>query len=203
MAKRTATQRVQQTAAARAQRELDLELEAVHEGDRAKPFKTKADWERTMAPRPLVGHSPLPKRRERSAGSARILFQQWQSWVGADHIDNGRKLTRAMLLQWSRDLDAQLQCTFCGNITDLDAGHCPKCREYKGLAPYVPAWEQLPFRLRLTLDLRYDQGTASGDELRQALRREVQKLISAKALADGATVLEYRYAIKTLKEAAK
>ena len=63
-------------------------------------------------------------------------YENWRALVGV------RGLTAQQLKTWCRDPKRKLECVFCGNELAIDARYCPKCKEYKGLQPYIPGWSE-------------------------------------------------------------
>lgn len=128
------------------------------------------------------------------------LVQQWQSLVGADAVDSGIKLTAGMLRRWARTKTPQLLCSFCDRVVALDTRVCPQCHEYKGLLPFIQEWQQPPLHLRLVLEVKYNCGSASADDLRQLLGQMVAHALGHGDLTGetNASVTEHRYQVVTV-----
>ena len=72
------------------------------------------------------------------ASNSESDFQRWHSYVGIEQA--GKKLTEQMLREWANDPKRQLQCVFDGELWPSNYWYCPRCKEYKGLMPYIPGW---------------------------------------------------------------
>ncbi len=68
-----------------------------------------------------------------------VCTSEWSHLVGVKN-SKGVVLTEAMLQAWESNPKRELECIFCGTLYDLDAKFCSRCKEYKGLQPYVEGW---------------------------------------------------------------
>jgi len=68
--------------------------------------------------------------------------EYWMSYAGIVNSVN-EPLTKTMIRDWAGRNNQQIECSFCGetkeyrNATDI---YCNKCKEYKGMIPYIPEW---------------------------------------------------------------
>lgn len=65
----------------------------------------------------------------------------WQHLVGIPN-PKGEALKPEQLRAWADDPKRELECIFCGTRLPLDTQFCPRCREYKGIQPYIPGWSE-------------------------------------------------------------
>lgn len=65
----------------------------------------------------------------------------WHHLVGIKNL-KGQALAPGQLRAWADDPKRELECIFCGTRLPLDTQFCPRCREYKGIGPYVPGWSE-------------------------------------------------------------
>jgi Zn ribbon nucleic-acid-binding protein len=78
-------------------------------------------------------------------GTALTRLETWKFLVGSENTE-GKKLTKASLAKWSKKSSKVFECVFCGTRGSLaqmqvqGATACPKCQDYKGVIPYIPAW---------------------------------------------------------------
>lgn len=69
----------------------------------------------------------------------RVLFIQFRFQAGAKN-QKGVVLTESMLLEWCSEPDPKVECTFCGTQYPAHTLACRKCKEYKGIQPYIKGW---------------------------------------------------------------
>lgn len=53
---------------------------------------------------------------------------------------NGKSLTQEMLDKWKKDPERKVECVFCGETYPDGVTGCRRCREYKGIQPYIEEW---------------------------------------------------------------
>jgi Zn finger protein HypA/HybF involved in hydrogenase expression len=66
----------------------------------------------------------------------------WKHYAGMKNQRN-ETLTLEMIKIWCESPNPEVECEFCGNtqsFNTMDILYCHKCREYKGLIPYIPEW---------------------------------------------------------------
>ena len=63
----------------------------------------------------------------------------WLCYEGAENTD-GVILTKEMIVRWFNKYDKELECIFCGNTLPFYQVYCNRCKEYKGIQPYVEGW---------------------------------------------------------------
>jgi len=66
------------------------------------------------------------------------LYEAWKHYIGIANL-KGKVLTKDMLRNWA-ETDNRLECVFCGSIYDIDTKYCKRCKDYKGLQPYIAEW---------------------------------------------------------------
>ena len=71
--------------------------------------------------------------------TAKQVYEQWKHLIGIKNYA-GTKLTTTMLRTWSRDPHRLLECNYDGETCLPESKICHKCKEYKGLAPFIPEW---------------------------------------------------------------
>jgi len=54
----------------------------------------------------------------------------------------GEVLTDQMLRAWAKNPNRKLECQYDGEQWPANYSYCPRCREYKGLMPYIPKWSE-------------------------------------------------------------
>jgi hypothetical protein len=86
-----------------------------------------------------VEHAPLLNPRVTPQPPVEQEYKRWQFYVGIEN-SKGNKLTDSMLRKWLKDPNRRLECVFDGETWPADNVYCPRCREYKGLQPYIPEW---------------------------------------------------------------
>jgi len=66
----------------------------------------------------------------------------WQFFEGIKNC-KGEVLTKSMVKTWCDSPDPRIECGFCGTTEPYEGPDklwCPRCREYKGIIPYIPEW---------------------------------------------------------------
>lgn len=93
-------------------------------------------YHHVAGPKPDISPS---SGRQTVVRSAEQEYEHWQFHIGIPNA-RGRPLTEAMLRKWAKDPNRRLECTFDGETWPANYWYCPRCREYKGLHPYIPEW---------------------------------------------------------------
>ncbi len=70
-------------------------------------------------------------------------FERWQGYIGLENSE-GKYLTKKMLIEWCKNPDKRVECTFCGRdyAYDESALVCTNCHEYKGIQPLIIGWSE-------------------------------------------------------------
>lgn len=66
----------------------------------------------------------------------------WKSLAGTKNR-KGEVLTESRIKTWCDNPNPQIECEFCGTHEPYEGPTnlwCPRCREYKGIIPYIPEW---------------------------------------------------------------
>lgn len=66
---------------------------------------------------------------------------EWSHLVGIKN-SKGVVLTEAMLQAYEATSMRNLECIFCGTIYPEGTKYCSRCKEYKGLQPYIEGWSE-------------------------------------------------------------
>lgn len=70
-----------------------------------------------------------------------IFTSEWSHLIGIKN-DKGVALTEAMLQAYEATSMRNLECIFCGTIYPEGTKYCSRCKEYKGLQPYIEGWSE-------------------------------------------------------------
>ena len=66
---------------------------------------------------------------------------EWSHLLGIKNR-KGVVLTEAMLQSYETTSKRELECIFCGTNYPTDTKYCSRCKEYKGLQPYIEGWNE-------------------------------------------------------------
>jgi ribosomal protein L40E len=66
---------------------------------------------------------------------------EWVHLIGVKN-SKGVVLTEAMLQAYEATSKRELECIFCGTNYPTDTNYCSRCKEYKGLQPYIEGWSE-------------------------------------------------------------
>jgi hypothetical protein len=89
----------------------------------------------------------VPKENKMLVEHRRILslekpsqvFKNWQHYIGIKNLE-GKQLTKGMLMKWAKTPNRQVECVFCSSLYNYGTFACMRCKEYKGIQPYIPEW---------------------------------------------------------------
>jgi len=66
-------------------------------------------------------------------------FEHWKYYVGIKNCKD-EELTKDMLNEWAKDPNRKVECIFCGSTYPDETWACSRCKEYKGIQPYIEDW---------------------------------------------------------------
>ena len=70
-----------------------------------------------------------------------ILSSDWVHLLGIKN-DKGVALTEDMLQAYETTSKRELECIFCSTIYLEGTKYCSRCKEYKGMQPYIEGWSE-------------------------------------------------------------
>ena len=98
---------------------------------RAQQYINKEEVERFWTDREVrEGHRVL---------SPRYNFDKWKHHIGVENLLD-EPLTVNALRRWADDPNRRVECIFCGETYPPETMACRRCREYKGIQPYIEGW---------------------------------------------------------------
>ena len=91
----------------------------------------------TVSPFKKIPKPNLNLRNSKTRPGA--TYDTFKYYIGNKN-SRDEKLTAQMLRTWAKDPNRRLECIYDGETWPANYWYCPRCKEYKGLQPFIRGW---------------------------------------------------------------